>query len=155
MSIEKISASELNEFKHQLEIEQKLPKTNSFINEKADLFMAETESILSEEKLYQIDPNSGYIIIPIQEEQRTSSAPTKKQELNAKNLEIIKRNAAKLKKLGSPEEFIKAQLVQGVSEQSAQEKYINTLLKHIKGFEAKTNLTDEELDKQIAQMEKE
>lgn len=155
MSIEKISASELNEFKHKLEIEQKLPKANTLINEYATPFMAEAEMLINGEKLYKIDPETGYIILSMQESSLSQTPPTKKQELNAKNLEIIKRNAAKLKKLGSPEEFIKAQLAQGVSEQSAQEKYINTLLKHIKGFEAKTNLTDEELDKQIAQMEKE
>ena len=122
MAVEKINLSLINEMKKQLDIEAKLPQITRMIDELAEPYMAEVESLLESDDIkYVIDENGDILYDDFNE------ANTKIAQLDG----LIQEISA----LIDVESYIKEQLAKGLSVQQATEQFE----KDIASFETRMN----------------
>lgn len=111
MAIEKISLDEIKSCQSAIEVENKLSKAQSIIDELAIGFMDEALSIQGKS---------------------TQPSPSDTHQRILKNIEVIKKNRAKLSTIPSFEEYFEKMQKQGLSPNEIATKYIQRLAKYCK-----------------------
>ncbi len=131
MAVEKIDLSLINEMKEQLDIEAKLPKINRMIDELAEPYMAEVESLLESDDIkYVIDENGDILYDDFDE------ANAKIAQLDSLIQEISS--------LVDVESYIKEQLAKGLSVEQATAQFEKDIAALEEKMKKILNLNEEE-----------
>lgn len=150
MAVEKISLNEINNLKGNMEVEQKLPKAEALIKKLAKPYSEEVEKLVNGEQSYIIDGETGDIILSEDNGNFPSVKVNKERQAKIRrNIEVIRRNREKLSTLEDANAFIAQEMAKGATSEQAHERYVKTLLKHIKGSDAIATASEEELNKML------